>query len=55
MERIKALTSQQLVIGAAGSLVVASVLLLHGNKIGFLILSLATVCAVGAFAKYKSR
>jgi len=53
MEHMKTLTSQQLVIAAGGSLLVASVMLSHGNNLGFLLLALAVACGIGAFAKSK--
>lgn len=55
MEYLKALTSQQLVIAAGGSLLVASVMLSHGNNLGFLLLAVAVTCGIGAFAKSKKR
>ena len=55
MEYLKALTSQQLAIAASGVLVVASIMLSHGNRVGFLLFALAVACGVGAFAKSKSR
>jgi hypothetical protein len=55
MAHFKALTPQQLAIAAAGSLLVASIMLSHSNDLGFLLLALASACGLGALAKYKDR
>ena len=55
MENLKRLTSQQLVMCASGSLIVAGVMLSHDNKFGFAMLALAAVCGIGAFLKSKNR
>ena len=52
---MKNLTSQQLVFAASGALVVAGVMLSHDNRLGFVLLALAAVCGIGAFAKSKNR
>lgn len=48
------LTLQQLGIVAGGALLVASIVLSHANKLGFLPLALAVACGVGAFAKSRN-
>lgn len=55
MEHLKALTLQSLVIATSGSFLVASMLLSHGNKLGYVPLVLAVACGVGAFVKYRNR
>ena len=52
---MKNLTSQQLVIAASGALVVAGVMLSHDNRLGYVMVALAAVCGIGAFAKAKGR
>ena len=52
---MKNLTSQQLVIAASGALIVAGAMLSHDNRLGYVLLALATVCGIGAFAKSKNR
>lgn len=55
MENLKRLTSQQLVMCASGSLLVAGVMLSHDNKFGFAMLALSAICGTGAFLKSKNR
>lgn len=55
MENIKRLTSQQLAIAACGALLVAGVLLSRDDNLGFLLLAIAALCGIGAFAKSKNR
>jgi len=55
MEHLKTLTAQQLAIAAGGALVVAGVMLSHGNRLGYALLALAALCGIGAFAKAKGR
>jgi hypothetical protein len=55
MENLKRLTTLQLTIAACGALVVAGVMLSHDNNLGFLLLTIAALCGLGAFAKSKSR
>jgi hypothetical protein len=50
---MKSLTSQQLVIAASGAVLVAGAMLSHDNRLGFVLLALAAVCGIGAFAKAK--
>jgi len=55
MEHFRNLTAQQLIMAAAGALIVASVMLSHDNRLGFLPLAIAVLCGLGAFAKSWSR
>ena len=53
MGYLKRLTPHQLTTAACGAVVTASIMLSHGNELGFLLLALATVCGIGAFAKSR--
>jgi len=55
MENLKRLTSRQLIMCASCSLLVASVMLSHDNKLGLGILALSAACAIGALLKSKNR
>lgn len=55
MEQLRALSSQQLVIAASGSLLVGSLMLSHGDKLGYLLVGLAVACGIGALVRYKRR
>jgi hypothetical protein len=52
---MKNLTSQQLVMAACGALIGAGTMLSHDNRLGYVLLALAVVCGIGAFAKAKRR
>lgn len=53
MENVKILTAQQFAIATAGSVLVGSAMLSHGNNLGFLFVALSAVSGLAAFAKYK--
>jgi len=55
MENLKRLASQQLILCANCSLLVASIMLSHDNKFGFAMLALSAICGTGAFLKSKNR
>jgi hypothetical protein len=53
MKHFKALTSQQLALASASTLLVAGIMLSRGNQLGFLFLAFAVACGAGAFVKFK--
>ena len=55
MDHLKSLTSQQLAMAGAGSLLAAGIMLANANSFGYLFLTLSAACWVGAFAKYRAR
>jgi hypothetical protein len=50
---MKNLPPQQLVLAASGATIVAGAMLSRGNRLGLVLLALAVVCGIGAFAKGK--
>lgn len=55
MEYLKKLTALQLTLVCSGALIVASVVLSHDSKFGYVLLVLAIACGVGALFKSVSR